>query len=253
MQRTHLNSAVLMLATLAGCNQGTPGGPGTTDANVEQATIGQTDNTFNLSVPMMSSTLQQGGELPVTLGIKRAKNFDQDVTLKFADLPTGISLEPAAPVIKHGDADAKFTMKATDLTKVGEYKVKVTGHPSQGGDAAVEFKLSVAAKDTFSLSLPLLSTTVKQGESQTFAVGIKRDKTFDEDVTLLFGELPTGITMEPAVPIIKRGETETKLVLTGADDAAQRRVGRPGNGRRVETKIESFHGGHQLRKREGGA
>ncbi len=60
MQRTLLNSAALMLATLAGCNQGTPGGPGTTDANVEQATIGQTDNTFNLSVPMMSSTLQQG-------------------------------------------------------------------------------------------------------------------------------------------------------------------------------------------------
>jgi hypothetical protein len=220
MQRTHLSSTILMLASLAGCNQGTPGGPGTTDAKVEQATIGQTDNTFNLSVPMMSSTLQQGGELPVTLGIKRAKNFDQDVTLKFADLPAGLSVEPAAPVIKHGDVDAKISIKATDLAKVGEYKVKVTGHPSQGGDATVEFKLSVAAKDTFSLSLPLLSTTVKQGESQTLAIGIKRDKLFDEDVTLLFGELPTGITMEPAVPVIKRGETETKLVLTGTGDAA---------------------------------
>ena len=220
MNTTQFNSAVLMLVTLAGCNQGTPGGPGTTDAKVEQASYGQTENTFNLSVPMTSSTLQQGGMVPATLGIKRAKNFDQDVTLKFADLPEGVTADPVAPTIKHGDADAKVTFKATDLAKVGEYKVKVVGHPAKGGDAEVEFKLSVSLKDTFSLSLPLLSTTVKQGESQTFAVGIKRDKTFDEDVTLLFGELPTGITMEPAAPVIKRGETEAKVVLTGANDAA---------------------------------
>lgn len=75
MRNTPFNAAVLMLVTLTGCNQGTPGGPGTTDTKVEQATYGQTENTFNLSVPMTSSTLQQGGTLPATLGIKRAKNL----------------------------------------------------------------------------------------------------------------------------------------------------------------------------------
>lgn len=128
--------------------------------------------------------------------------------------------DPATPVIKHGDVDTRIALKATDQAKVGDYKIKVVGHPVQGGDATVEFKLTVAPKDTFSLSLPLLSTTVKQGESQTFAVGINRDKTFDEDVSLLFGELPSGISMEPTAPVIKRGETEAKIVLTGTGDAA---------------------------------
>lgn len=140
--------------------------------------------------------------------------------MKFMDLPEGVTPDPATPVIKHGDVDTRIALKATDQAKVGDYKIKVVGHPVQGGDATVEFKLTVAAKDTFSLSLPLLSTTVKQGESQTFAVGINRDKTFDEDVSLLFGELPSGISMEPTAPVIKRGETEAKIVLTGTGDAA---------------------------------
>jgi hypothetical protein len=41
--------------------------------------------------------------------------------------------------------------------------------------------------------------------------------------------------------------------VAGTDHPAQCRIGGPGNGRRIETKIQSFHDGHQLRKREGGA
>lgn len=220
MKRSTLQWAFLTLATVTGCNQGTPGGPGTATPPAEQATVGQTDDTFNLSVPLMASTLQQGGKVEVTLGIKRAKNFDQDVALNFVDLPAGVTLDPASPTIKHGDADSKIMIHATDKVIPGDYKVKVTGHPTKGSDAVVEFKLSITDKDTFTLSLPLLSTTVKQGEAQSVSVGIKRDKTFDQDVELMFGELPTGVTMEPAKPMIKRGETEAKFTLTSADDAA---------------------------------
>jgi len=220
MKRSTLQWAFLTLATVTGCTQGTPGGPGTASPPAEQATVGQTEDTFNLSVPMMASTLQQGGKVEATLGIKRAKNFEQDVALKFADLPEGVTLEPASPVIKHGDADSKIMIHATDNVIPGDYKVKVTGHPTTGGDAEVEFKLSITDKDTFTLSLPFLSTTVTQGEAQTVSIGIKRDKTFDQDVELRFSELPTGITMEPSNPVIKPGESETKVTLTAADDAA---------------------------------
>ena len=223
MKISFASLALLALAALTGCNQGTPGGPGTTDAKgttVKKPVIGQTDDTFNLSVPVLSTSLQQGNQTDATVGIKRAKNFDADVTLQFAELPQGVTVEPASPTIKHGDTDAKLTFKAGDEAPLGDFKVKVTGHPTKGGDAHVEFKLAVVAKDSFTLSVPSLSTSLKQGETKTVAIGIKRDKNFDQDVVLKFGDLPTGVTLEPASPAIKHGDEEAQVTLTAAGDAA---------------------------------
>ena len=144
MKSSFAGLAVMTLAALTGCSQGTPGGPGTTGKN---PAYGQADNTFNLSVPVMSSSLQQGEQTEATVGIKRAKNFDEDVALEFADVPTGVTVEPASPVIKQGDTDAKITFKAGDEAPLGNFKVKVTGHPTKGSDAQIEFKLTIAAKD----------------------------------------------------------------------------------------------------------
>lgn len=217
MRSSPAGFVVMTLAALAGCSQGTPGGPGTTD---KKPVYGQADDTFNLSVPVLSSSLQQGEQTEATVGIKRAKNFDEDVALKFADVPKGVTVEPGSPVIKHGDTDAKITLKAEDEAPLGDFKVKVTGHPTKGGDAQVEFKLTIAAKYSFTLSTPSLSTSLKQGETQTVSIGIKRDKSFDQDVALTFGDMPTGVTLRPLSPVIKHGDAETQVTLTGADDAA---------------------------------
>ena len=209
--------AMMTLVALTGCSQGTPGGPGTTE---KKPAYGQTDDTFNLSVPVLSSSLQQGEQTEATVGIKRAKNFDEDVALTFADVPKGVTVEPASPVIKHGDTDAKITFKAGDEAPLGDFKVKVTGHPTKGGDAQIEFKLTIAAKDSFTLSLPRMSTSLKQGGTQTVSIGITRDKSFDQDVALKFGDMPTGVTLKPQAPVIKQGDAEAQVTLTAASDAA---------------------------------
>ena len=211
---------MITLAALTGCSQGTPGGPGTTDTTAKKPTYGQADDTFNLSVPVMSSAVQQGEKLEVSVGIKRANNFDEDVALIFADIPKGVTIAPTNPVIKHGDTDVKLTFQAADESALGEFKVKVTGHPAKGGDAKVELKLSISAKDSFTLSTPRLSTSLKQGETKTVSIGIKRARTFDQDVALNFSEMPTGVTLEPSAPVIKHGDDETQITFTGADDAA---------------------------------
>ena len=208
---------LMTLAAMAGCNQGTPGGPGTTG---KSPTFGQADDTFNLTVPTLSSSLQQGESIESTIGINRAKNFDEDVALKFADVPAGVTIDPANPVIKHGDTDAKITLKASEESPVGAYKVKITGHPAKGGDAQNEFKLTIAPKDSFTLSVPSLTTSISQGQTQTVSIGIKRDKTFDQDVALRFGEMPAGLTLEPAAPVIKYGDAECQVTITAAEDAA---------------------------------
>jgi hypothetical protein len=211
----------MALVPFTGCNtHSTPGGPGATDPNAKKPLYGQANATFDLTKPTLSTSLKQGDTIESSIGIKRGKNFDEDVTLQFADVPEGVTLDPASPVIKHGDTEAKFTFKAGDDAPLGDFTITVTGHPTNGGDASNEFKLTVAKKDTFTLSVPFLSTTLAQGDTKGVSIGIKRDKNFDQDVTLKFADLPKGVTLDPASPVIKHGDTEAKFTLKGADDAS---------------------------------
>jgi hypothetical protein len=211
---------LLALVAFTGCNQGTPGGPGTTDKTAKKPIYGEADETFNLSVPMLSTTLKQGDKTEGSIGIKRGKNFDEEVTLAFTDLPKGVTADPASPVIKPTDTEVKVTFQGADDASLGDFTVQVTGHPTKGGDATNKFTLTVAKKDTFYLSAPFLSTTLKQGGQKEVSIGIKRDKHFDQDVTLAFADLPSGVTFDPASPVIKPGDTEAKLTLKGTADAA---------------------------------
>ena len=62
----------------------------------------------------MLSSVQQGEQTEATIGIKRAKNFGEDVAITFADVPKGVTVEPASATIEHGDTDAKITFKVGD-------------------------------------------------------------------------------------------------------------------------------------------
>jgi uncharacterized membrane protein len=141
------------LVAFAGCNKGTTGGPGADKekdkkSKLEQAEdkVRQPEDTFTLSVPILSTKIKQGGSKAVTVGIKRGKNFGQDVTLKLSGLPDGVSVEPSEPAIKKGDKDVKLTFTASDDAALGDFTVKVTGHPEEGGDATNEVKLTVQKK-----------------------------------------------------------------------------------------------------------
>jgi uncharacterized membrane protein len=135
------------LVASTGCNnQGTSGGPGATNRSDNKPIIGRADDAFTLDPPNLATKLKQGEPKAIAIGINRGKNFDQDVTLKFENLPKGMSIEPAHPVIKHGETEAKLTIKATDDAAIGEFAIKVTGHPAKGADASNEFKITVDEK-----------------------------------------------------------------------------------------------------------
>jgi hypothetical protein len=125
-----LTALALAVVVLVGCHrgEGTAGGPGAAAPGDKPPLYGQADDTFNLTTSSVS--LKQGDAEKGAIGIKRGTNFDQDVTLAFADVPKGVTLDPASPVLKSADADAKFTLTASDAAVPGEYKVKVVGHPA---------------------------------------------------------------------------------------------------------------------------
>lgn len=144
MKRTFAGLLVVVaLGVLVGCGgKDSAGGPGATNATGKQPLYGQAENTFNLTAP--STSLKQGETKAISIGIKRGTNFQEDITLKFADVPQGMSIDPASPVIKHGATETKVTLKAAADAALGDFMVKVIGHPAKGGDAAHEFKVTVA-------------------------------------------------------------------------------------------------------------
>ena len=108
--------------------------------------IGNAEETFTMSVPVLSTSLKQGEAKTATISLSRGKNFDEDVTLKFDDIPKGLTIEPPAALVKHGDKEANLTLKAADDAALGDFTIKVTGHPAKGTDAKAELKVSIAEK-----------------------------------------------------------------------------------------------------------
>lgn len=135
---------VAVLAVCSGCENGTTGGPGATTKPNQSA--GQPEETFRLDLPNLATKVKQGETKSIAIGIKRAKNFDEDVQLKFADAPKGVAFDPAKPVIKHGDKDTQITVKASDDAALGDFTVHVVGHPTKGPDAHNELKITVEKK-----------------------------------------------------------------------------------------------------------
>jgi hypothetical protein len=115
------------------------------DAAVKKDTVAS-EETFTLSVPVVTTTLKQSGTQAIAIGIRRDTNFDQDVTLKFTDVPKGVTFEPTRPVIKHGDTETKFTLRCADDAALGNFAIQVTGFPTKGADASREMKLTVTKK-----------------------------------------------------------------------------------------------------------
>jgi uncharacterized membrane protein len=159
MKTSSVALLVLGLLGAVGCDRGTPGGPGAqapTTSNeaskpaptvANKPIIGEAENTFSLSVPFLSTTLKQGEEKTVVIGINRGRNFGEEVAIQVAGLPAGVTLESANPVIKHGSTEAPIVLKAADDAALGDFTVKVTGHTaSSGADSSNELKITVAQK-----------------------------------------------------------------------------------------------------------
>jgi hypothetical protein len=143
MKAIWFSLAVVVGVGLCGCNDHTtPGGPGATNSN--DSILGPKDDSFVLSP--VSVSLQQSESKAASLSIKRGKNFDEDVKVSFDKMPTGVTVDPASPVIKHGEKEAKITIKAADDAAIGDFTVKVTGHPQKGPDGSTELKIKVEKK-----------------------------------------------------------------------------------------------------------
>jgi hypothetical protein len=125
-------------------NGETPATSATTDSkNSKDDGVGDPDNTFRLDMPNLTTELKQGESQIISVGITREDNFDEDVTLEFKDLPKGVTIEPAKPMIKAGDAEAKITIKAADDAALDDHTINVIGKPTKGASATNKLNISI--------------------------------------------------------------------------------------------------------------
>lgn len=152
---------LLMLAPFAavGCGESAQKSPNATanaqDAPEQQSNpvttvakvpiLGETDNTFSLSVPFESVALAQGEEKTVLIGINKGENFREQVAIKVTELPMGVTLDTTDPVIKQGSTEVTLMLKAASDAALGDFTFKLTGHTaSSGADFSKEIKLTVS-------------------------------------------------------------------------------------------------------------
>jgi hypothetical protein len=146
-----------VIATFVGCNQQTPGGPGvtgTTQSNTGTSTTttankpiyGEAAGTFDVNAPALATRITQGESQTATLSLSRGKDFAEDVAISVTDLPEGVTIEPAKPMIKHDEKEATLTFHAAPEAAVGEFTAKVMAHPTKGADATSTMKLTVLQK-----------------------------------------------------------------------------------------------------------
>lgn len=138
----------LSFTAILGCgDKGTPGGPGVNKPNNEKPVVGTADSTFTLDVPNLSTTIKQGESKVIAIGISRGKNFDQNVTVKLDNLPTGLTASPSNPVINRSEKDIKVTLTAATDAALGDFVIKVHGGPATGAEAHSEFKVKIDKLD----------------------------------------------------------------------------------------------------------
>jgi len=135
MNRVLAASSLGFLAIVSGCSQ-TPPAPAKS-----KPVMNAMDETFALNISPAKVT--QGKTEAVVIGIKRGKDFGQDVSLKFDDIPAGITLDPLVPVISHEKNETSITAKAAEDAVPGDYTVGITGHPVKGEDSKGQLKLSI--------------------------------------------------------------------------------------------------------------
>ena len=139
---------VVAALTLNGCaaapDRTTGDKPGGRGAPEKKTVVGEADETFNLSLE--DTYLKQGERKSVAVTIRRNVNFNEEVTLAFGKLPKGLSVDNGSPVIKRDDTEAHFALTATDDASLGEFSIRIIGHPTKGTDASNDFNITVDKK-----------------------------------------------------------------------------------------------------------
>ena len=125
--------ALIAMAALVGCKKSEEGGRAGTD-------------TFRLSVPAISTAVNQGETQVAKVAVDRGEGFKESVKLE-VKAPTGITVDLGSTTVKPGDkGDVQLKITAAKDAPLGDQKIMIKGTPDKGDATETEFKVTVSAK-----------------------------------------------------------------------------------------------------------
>lgn len=206
-----LLSLVVLTSANSGCKKSEPGGEG--------------KETFTMSGPMRSTTVNPKQAETVTLTIRPSRQFKQKIKLEAMAMQEGIkpSFEEQEIALDGSNRDVKLTVTATEKAAPGKYEVRVTAKPEKGEATTLDVAVNVEQKseDRLTLSGPLTSTNVMQGESNTVTVTLRPSRDFHQDVKLDAKALEDGIQCKLQQDTVKlNGENRDIKLTISADKGA---------------------------------
>jgi hypothetical protein len=94
--------------------------------------------------PVPQPVIKRGATATVALQVRRSRDFTGEITLTFPDLPAGLKVNPARPVIKIGDPD-KVELKVTagGNLPAGAYTLEVRATSTRGEATGLQVDVKV--------------------------------------------------------------------------------------------------------------
>jgi hypothetical protein len=88
--------------------------------------------------------IKRGAAATVALQLRRSRDFTEDITLTFPDLPEELKVHPARPVVQAGGPD-KVELKVTAGGNIpaGAYTLKVRATPTRGEATGLQVDIKV--------------------------------------------------------------------------------------------------------------
>ena len=145
---------------------------------------------------------------------------------------------PATVEIPQGVRETNVQFRTTGRVLPGDYQILVVAHPPTGEDVTKQLAITIISNDSFSLTVPKQAVTFKQNESTDVTIGVIRNKTFHQDVTIYIEDLPIGLTVKPTTRVVSKDTREAKFTFSASEDAAVgdfevKVIGNPKSGRDI--------------------
>lgn len=148
MRVYQLLAPALGLALVVGCEcKSPPGGPGAAKAkSTSGPMVGTDNNTLKLKVPAAETSIKQGETKELSIGIDRGTGFDQDVDIRFENLPAGITVAPTNGKWPASEkVPWKVSISAGANAALGHQKLTIVGTPAKGDSTSTTIDIEVKA------------------------------------------------------------------------------------------------------------
>lgn len=206
---------------------------------------------FDLAIDWPTIPLVRNGELALNVRVTRHAGFDGDVYCEMDWLPDGVNKQPPL-IIKSGETDAVYKLRASGNAPPGEYPISITGRENGGGIVRTGAGFHYVGSPFVSLAVgePYVTIQLARAAIERDTIGeitaeVAHHKPFSGEATLQLGRLPFGIEQVKPFPTIKSDDKSATFQVKVTNDCLV------GQYKDIYCEVTVNDGGQQIRQQSG--